>query len=247
MSKFKKCRFFSKGNDGVIFYPSIFLKKRHENLFVSKISTAENIKNEKYIYDILPEKFNNVFYEKICYKYSFKEKKVHLDEQIKEWLNVKNKENPEVKYDSIISIKFFEGYNLKEIITNLVETSFDDIRKLLKRLRCLLNFVNSLNNKYYIFHRDINERNILFNINTYDIRLIDFVRSIKYDTPFFPINLPINDNNALINVINNVLDFAKKKFECDLFKQIKTEKDLYKRLIQLKIYNNNNNNNNKRF
>ena len=240
MSTFKECRFFSKGNDGVIFYPSIFLKKRHENLFVSKISTAENIKNEKYIYDSLPEKFNNVFYEKICYKYSFKEKKVHLDNQIKEWLNVKKKQNPEVKYDSIISIKFFEGHNLNKIITNLVETSFDDIRKLLKRLRCLLNFVNSLNNKYYIFHRDINERNILFNINTYDIRLIDFVRSRKYDTPFFPINLPINDNNALINVINNVLDFAKKKFECDLFKQIKTEKDLCKRLIQLKIHKNNN-------
>ena len=245
MSTFKECSFFEKGNDGVIFYPSIFLKKRDENLFVSKISTAENIKNEKYIYDSLPEKFNNVFYEKKCYKYSFKEKKVHLDDQIKEWLNVKKKQNPEVKYDSIISIKFFEGHNLNKIITNLVETSFDDIRKLLKRLRCLLNFVNSLNNKYYIFHRDISDRNILFNINTYDIRLIDFARSRKYDTPFFPINLPINDNNALINVINNVLDFAKKKFECDLFKQIKTEQDLCKRLIKLKIYKNNNNN--KRF
>ena len=109
MTTFKECSFFQKGNDGVIFYPSIFLKKRDENLFVSKISTTENIKNEKYIYDSLPEKFNNVFYEKICYKYSFKEKKVHLDNQIKEWLNVKKKQNPEVKYDSIISIKFFEG------------------------------------------------------------------------------------------------------------------------------------------
>ena len=44
---------------------------------------------------------------------------------------------------------------------------------------------------------------------------------LKYDNPFFPIDLPINDNNALIKVINDVLDFAKKKFECDLFKQIK--------------------------
>lgn len=246
MTTFKECSFFEKGNDGVIFYPSIFLKKGDEKMFVSKISTTENIENEKYIYDSLPEKFNNVFYEKVCYKYSFEEKTVHLDNKIKEWLNTKKKQNPEVKYDSIISIKFFEGHNLNTIVKNLVKTSFNDIRKLLKRLRCLLNFVESLNNKYYIFHRDISVRNILFNINTYDIRLIDFARSIKYDTPFFPIDLPINDNNDLIKVINDVLDFAKKKFECNHFKKIKTEPELCKILTKLKIYKDNNNIN-KRF
>ena len=217
-----KYKILDYGHDGIIVYPAILNDIKNKNKYITKIGMKENIDNEKHIYDNLPDEFNKIIYNKECYINTF-ETNLIKDFDLTE-INSKQKTKL-TEYNRQITIKFFNGKNLAEILHNDSMITKPQIYNLLKKMIILYECIKKLNNKYFIFHKDITRHNILYNQEKNEICLIDFVQSKKYPIGNFPHHLPNKDLTDMIDVINSIIQFIIKKKNINLM-AIKTIDEL---------------------
>lgn len=195
-----------KGGSGTIIYPALFENNnKYAKNYVSKISEDALLKHEKYIYDNLPDEFNNKIYNKTCY-YTILNK-TKLNNKIKSRIN----EN----HNSQIIIKLAAGQTIETILNNN-KIKKKQIYKLLKNLKYLYYSMLKLNNFYNIYHRDISIYNIIYNLNDSKIWLIDYGLAQKCKPNIKPPHDPKSDLNNTIKIINLVIEYAKKQFIINL-------------------------------
>jgi tRNA A-37 threonylcarbamoyl transferase component Bud32 len=217
-----KYKILDYGHDGIIVYPGILNDDKNINKYITKIGMKKNIDNEKYIYDNLPDEFDKIIYNKECYINTF-ESKLLNDFDLTE-INSKRKTKL-TEYNRQITINFFNGKNLAKILQNRSMITKPEIYNLLKKMIFLYECIKKLNNKYFIFHKDITRHNILYNQEKNKIFLIDFVQSKKFPIGTFPDYLPNKDLTDMIDVINNIVEFITKEKYINLI-PIKTIEEL---------------------
>jgi serine/threonine protein kinase len=205
-------KLFGKGHDGIIIYPAISTNNINDiNEYVTKIGFEKHLKNEKYVYDNLPDKFINKIYNKECYIDQFNSNDTLLDNDILEILQRKG-----VNYDTQLTMKKIDGLNLYVILNKKTNISKEQTYNLLKKMIMLYECLNILNNKYNIYHKDITRHNIMFNLATNEIRIIDFVQAKIYPDNKKPSHMPNKDLTDTIDVINSILEFIKKKMKYNI-------------------------------
>lgn len=214
-----KYKLLGYGYDGIILYPAISNDVTDINNYVTKIGMKEQISNEKYIYDNLPNEFNNIIYNNECYISTFNNKLLmncHLTEIISRL----------TEYDSQITIRLFNGRNLAKFLEDDSKITNLQLYNLLKKIILLYKCIKKLNSKYNIFHRDITQHNILYNPKKDEIRIIDFVQSQKYPTGQFPDSFPNKDLSDIINIINAIIEFITKTKNYIILSPIKEPNEL---------------------
>jgi hypothetical protein len=232
-----KYAFFSKGHDGCLIYPGIMQKKENKNLdtklYITKIGTDKVISNEKYIYDNLPEEFNNVHYSKECYldDFNLDENFKHFDKNIITRIN--EKKNNHISYNKMMTIKLLKGNDLSNFLKNKIEINAQNVYNLLKSLIKFYNFIEILNLKYNIYHKDITSHNIIWCKETNSIFLVDFAQSKTYSPNKKPSYLPNKDLDDTLDVINSIITYSCKKFNVKIL-NIKTINELIKNIPTIK-------------
>jgi serine/threonine protein kinase len=215
-------KLLGKGHDGIIVHPAISNKLKNNTDYITKIGIAKDINNEKLVYDNLPDEFNNVFYNKECYIDKFSLKNTALDNESLERIKMKGN-----NYDTQLTMKRFNGQNLRVILNKTTTVTKLQIYNLLKKMIFLYECVNKLNNTYNVYHKDITRHNIMFNVKTNEIRIIDFVQGKKYPDKQKPHHLPNKDLSDTIDVINSIIEFITKTKQCSIcVTSIKTIDDL---------------------
>jgi hypothetical protein len=106
-----KFKFLGYGYDGVILYPGFSNHVTELNKYVTKIGMKEQIDNEKYIYDNLPNEFNNIIYNNECYISTFNNNNKLLNNNC-----VTGVKSRLIYYDRQITIRLFNGKNLAKIL-----------------------------------------------------------------------------------------------------------------------------------
>jgi serine/threonine protein kinase len=216
-----KFKFLGYGYDGVILYPAFSNHVTEVNKYVTKIGMKEQIENEKYIYDNLPNEYNNIIYNNECYISTFNNNNKLLNNNC--LTGVKSRL---IYYDRQITIRLFNGKNLAKILHDDSKITKPQIYNLFKKMIFLYKCMKKLNSKYNIFHRDITQNNILYNPEKDEIRIIDFVQSQKYPTGQFPDFLPNKDLSDTINVINAIIEFITKTKNYMIMSPIKNLNEL---------------------
>ena len=227
-----KYTFFSKGHDGCLVHPGIGSSLINPKMYVTKLGTEKVINNEKHIYDNLPEEFNNVFYNKECYINDFNLDDTKLfDKNV--LMRIKEKKDTKIIYNKMMSIKLFKGNDLSKVLKNKIEISKNNIYNLLNALIKFYEFIEKLNSRYNVYHKDITSHNIMWNIEHNSICLIDFAQSKIYSQGQSPHHLPRKDLDNTLDIINSIITYACNKFNVKI-SNVKTIIDLINDMKNIK-------------
>jgi hypothetical protein len=223
-------KLLGKGHDGIIVHPAISNKVTNTNEYITKIGMAKEIQNEKLVYDNLPDEFVNVLYTKECYIDTFNLKNTSLDDAA-----LARIKHTGCNYDTQITMKLFNGQNLALLLDKNSNITESHLYILLNKMIFVYECVNKLNNTYNMYHKDITRHNIMFNKDTYEIRIIDFVQGKKYPDKQKPYHLPNKDLTDTIDVINSILEFITKTKKCALgLTSIKSINELKTKMSHIK-------------
>jgi len=125
-------KLLSKGHQGIIVYPALNVYDNIDvNKYVTKIGTETDIENERNIYNALPDKFDKIIYDKEYYFNTFLLEKSPLTKS-----NFLDKVKPNYNYE--LTIKYFHGTNLRDIIKAEFYIKNKHIYKLLKKNKIIV-------------------------------------------------------------------------------------------------------------
>ena len=198
-------KILGEGHQGVILYPCLPNKHISDaNKYVSKIGSESSMKREYENYTLLPDVLNDKLYLKEAYFEGLGPRDLELLQQ----LGIKK------KYTHQITMKYFEGKTVTEILQNNLlsrKTSMSngELYWFLDSALLCYGYIEEMN-AHKLFHNDMTTENLMYDKKNRKLILIDFGFLTSIEPKHYPARMFANAKGEYSEKIKNTLDIVDK-------------------------------------